>query len=463
MHVHVFIPTTQGPVAIQSVTEEEPDVQSVVCVDGGIEPLPISARYHDFVRKGTGILHKDFGCGAYRVDVSGRVDQGNSWQLPVYIAHYLHQAGVLGNGCPESGDKVIWATGTVKADKAVTPVEQIPNKIRQSLDLFRTLQEKNVDVLVMLPAANCADLQDKSGDSTTTFDSHAKRQYRRQDVDSLEAATAHVAGFISLRAGAESDTELSTSDTGKTKAKVYWMSLVTVFVLFGVGYLSTIGMGALSLRLTGEPVVRDTRQPTPPKIPGSPESNVELDDFSDPVRFEENRRRWDTVRPVSGRSSTRLVVKLSRFPDNCDEAYTVERELTASSDEFPTVPIERLCAIVVEPGDNILSVLGVSLDNGAIIPVTPVNGVWHISKPGISNRTRDYLLLALENVSLNEARDAFSAAVEKMRNEAGHRITLSQIQGFTVKQGWKGNIYRQTLKYSEADASRSNNGKYFDY
>ena len=456
MRVHVYIPTTQGPVAIQSVTEEEPDVQSVVCVDGGIEPLPISARYHDFVRKGTGILHKEFGCGAYRVDVSGRVDQGNSWQLPVYIAHYLHRAGVLGNGCPEAGDKVIWATGTVKADKTVTPVERIPSKIGQSLDLFQRLQEKNVDVLLMLPAANNADLQDKTGDFRTELDYPAKQQ----GVDSLEAATAHVEGFINPRAAADSGPDISVHESGKAKAKIYWMSLLTLSILLGAGYISAIKMGWLPLRSTGEQVVSDAPQP---KAPTLPETNVVLDDFSDPVKFEEKRRQWGAVQPASDQPSTRLVVKLSQFPGDCNDAYTVERELTASRDEFPTVPIERLCSIAVEPADNILSVLGVSLDNGAIVPITPVNGVWHISKPRISNRTRDYILLTLENVSLDEARAALSAAVPQMRSKAGYRITLSQIQDFTVKQGWKGHIYRQTLQYSEADALRSNNINFFDY
>ncbi len=69
MQTFIYIATTQGPVRVQAITEEDPDIKSVVCLDGMAEPLAISDRYHDFVKKGTGLIHREFGHGSYRVDV----------------------------------------------------------------------------------------------------------------------------------------------------------------------------------------------------------------------------------------------------------------------------------------------------------------------------------------------------------------------------------------------------------
>ena len=91
-NTHVFIATTQGLVAIQDIEEiDDPDVMSVVCVNGTAQSLNISGAYHSFVKRGSGIIQQAFGGNAYRVDVSGNIDHGNSWQLGFYLAHHLKQ------------------------------------------------------------------------------------------------------------------------------------------------------------------------------------------------------------------------------------------------------------------------------------------------------------------------------------------------------------------------------------
>ena len=50
----IFIATTNGSVGIQRITKEDPDIDSVVCLDGKAMPLPISNAYQDFVRQPTG-------------------------------------------------------------------------------------------------------------------------------------------------------------------------------------------------------------------------------------------------------------------------------------------------------------------------------------------------------------------------------------------------------------------------
>lgn len=154
MKTHVFIGTTEAPVAIQRITEEDSGVQSVICLNGTVQALPVSAGYHDFVRRGTGVIARDFGHDAYRVDVDGRVDQGASWQLPVYLAHALHRRGLLGDGSPATGDRVIWATGEVDIDLGVRSVAGVAQKLARSLEAIQAWRAQGIEVQVLLPSSN---------------------------------------------------------------------------------------------------------------------------------------------------------------------------------------------------------------------------------------------------------------------------------------------------------------------
>lgn len=154
MKTHVFIGTTEAPVAIQRITEEDTGVQSVICLNGTVQALAVSAGYHDFVRRGTGVIARDFGHDAYRVDVDGRIDQGASWQLPVYLAHALHRRGMLGDGTPAAGDRVIWATGEVDIDLGVRPVAGVAEKLAHSLEAIRAWRAQGIEVQVLLPSSN---------------------------------------------------------------------------------------------------------------------------------------------------------------------------------------------------------------------------------------------------------------------------------------------------------------------
>ena len=93
--VTVYIATTIKPVAIQRITEEDPEVNSVICLAGKAISLPISGAYNAFVRNPTGVIQRDFGHSAYRIDVSGKIEDGYSWQLGVFVAHALKRAARL--------------------------------------------------------------------------------------------------------------------------------------------------------------------------------------------------------------------------------------------------------------------------------------------------------------------------------------------------------------------------------
>ena len=149
----VFIATTEGPSEIQRIAEDDPDVKSVICLNGTAEALPVSLDYHSFVRKPTGVVERLFGCPTYRVDVSRRISNGQSWQLGLLLAHGLHAQGRL---APKDGpaDEVYWVTGEVRHNLDVMPVDHVREKLRQSESLFDGLAHLHTKVTVLVPDGN---------------------------------------------------------------------------------------------------------------------------------------------------------------------------------------------------------------------------------------------------------------------------------------------------------------------
>ena len=151
--VRVFIATTEGPVAVQRITAEDPDVPSVACRDGTTEVLAISRDYTRFVERGTGLVAALTGHGAYRLDLDRPVDGGRSWQLPVLLAHLLESAGRLA-GPHEPADLALLATGEVDRDQRVRPVGRIAEKLAAAGDLIARHGETGPPLTVLLPAAD---------------------------------------------------------------------------------------------------------------------------------------------------------------------------------------------------------------------------------------------------------------------------------------------------------------------
>ncbi|MDU0356403.1 hypothetical protein RS130_23145 [Paraglaciecola aquimarina] len=161
MKVHIFIATTQGLVAIQNITAiDDPDIRSVVSVNGTSTTANISSSYHNFVKKGVGIIQQMFGACSYRVDISARIDQGNSWQVAIYLAHLAQTKNMLGNGNVQSGDHVICATGEVNTtNHQILAVGQIATKYQLAKPLLAQWKKLASSVKFLLPLANQVDLK----------------------------------------------------------------------------------------------------------------------------------------------------------------------------------------------------------------------------------------------------------------------------------------------------------------
>src|SRR5262245_37558113 len=111
-NLRVLIPTTNGPVEVLLLTEEDSAIgRCVACIGGTTETADIAAAYHAFVVRPTGVIESLFGHSCYRLDVSGRIDAGASWQLGVLAAHALHAAGRLSKE-NDPADGVLWVTGS---------------------------------------------------------------------------------------------------------------------------------------------------------------------------------------------------------------------------------------------------------------------------------------------------------------------------------------------------------------
>jgi len=157
--LRVLIPTTAGAVEVLLLTEEDPVIaRSVACIGGTTQTADIDAAYHAFVARPTGVIERLFGHSCYRLDVSGRIDAGSSWQLGVLTAHALHAAGRLAQE-GEAADCVLWATGTVRAvDLTVGAVSHVHEKLIRSRERLEQDLRSGARVLLVVPAPNASEL-----------------------------------------------------------------------------------------------------------------------------------------------------------------------------------------------------------------------------------------------------------------------------------------------------------------
>ena len=155
MKVSVYVATTRGPVQIERITREAAPI-SQICLRRTTSVLPISTDYDHFVRQPSGVIERILGPfepGGFRLDASDDIGDGESWQLPVFVAHALDKAGCLA-GPGETPDAVLWLTGTVDIDLRVGQVEFVADKLNASRELLPAIAASEAPVTLVLPNAN---------------------------------------------------------------------------------------------------------------------------------------------------------------------------------------------------------------------------------------------------------------------------------------------------------------------
>ena len=155
MKVRVYVATARGPVQIERITREAAPI-SQICLRRTTSVLPISTDYDYFVRQPSGVIERILGPfepGGFRLDASDEIGDGDSWQLPVFIAHALHHEGCLA-GPDEVPDKVLWLTGTVDVDLRVGQVEFVADKLAASRDLLPAVVASGAAITVVVLDSN---------------------------------------------------------------------------------------------------------------------------------------------------------------------------------------------------------------------------------------------------------------------------------------------------------------------
>jgi len=242
MATHIFIATTQGPIAVQKITEEESDVRSVVCIDGSSRPASISERYYDFVKKGTGVIARNFGHDSYRVDISTNIETGYSWQLAVYLAHQLQKQGRLENGNPVAGDIVVIATGEVDKDLNIRKVDSVPEKLVASVALLEEWHVSDISTVLVVPEQNSFLLApawvESIGLDSDWF--HLLSLDRMPSINHIETL---------CQEGSEVDEESNTESKGAGKGGILLLMILlgVVGILIGVWSLNQTALNEVAI------------------------------------------------------------------------------------------------------------------------------------------------------------------------------------------------------------------------
>ena len=161
----VIIPTTTGPVAIIGL-EETVGGFSTICLNKTSEQAAIAQKYKAFVKPPTGPLNRLFDrepYPTYRMDISGPISAGFSWQLAALISHALRADDNRLLFEAETNSALIWATGEVKSDLTIAQVGNVGDKLRNSQRLFEQALVEERPIFIFVPAENEGDVDPNIG------------------------------------------------------------------------------------------------------------------------------------------------------------------------------------------------------------------------------------------------------------------------------------------------------------
>lgn len=158
----VFIATTQGLVQVLSIDRiNGTNIESAVTIDNTSKIAGISHFYHNFVVKPQGLIHDIFGGKAFRLNLSKDIDQGESWQLGVFLAHYLYENDCLSNGKntltkqTTNDDFIYIATGRVDTlHYQVLSIDELAKKCLHANRHIAHWQSTNQQISFLAPTKN---------------------------------------------------------------------------------------------------------------------------------------------------------------------------------------------------------------------------------------------------------------------------------------------------------------------
>ncbi|GAC21193.1 hypothetical protein [Paraglaciecola arctica] len=343
MKTHIFIATTQGLVAIQNITPiDDEDISSVVSVNGTSTTANISGSYHNFVKKGVGIIQQMFGACSYRVDISARIDQGNSWQVAMYLAHLAQSKGLLGNGDVSKDDTVICATGEVNtSNHQILAVTEVALKFKLAQPQLEQWTALGAKVQFLLPHANQSDIQPNN--------------YIRL-VNNLEQAA------LALPNSTQSQTLSSVKNNKLVSVNSRLKLIISAFILVTIIFLGFREFTSIT---------------------------------SNKYQSVTNKENISKEEPTT---KTQLVA-LVKQGETC--AATTSQNISLSNTTFAALALNQLCELYLQPHNSQVQILLVAKDAYTVLPLTQNSQGWQIPLPKNRLSDRSYFLVTIAQ-NLNE-------------------------------------------------------------
>jgi hypothetical protein len=344
MKTHIYIATTQGLVAIQNIMPiDDEDISSVVSINGTSTTANISGSYHNFVKKGVGIIHQMFGACSYRVDISARIDQGNSWQVAMYLAHLAQSKGLLGNGEVSQGDTVICATGEVNTtNQQVLAVGEVAVKFKLAQPQLEQWMLLGAAVQFLLPLAN---------------QSEVKKNPYVMFVSNLEQAAATLPSITQNQSSPR--VEIKKLVSVNSRYAIYFFVLILTSVTF-------FGINALI------PTKNSKHQTMAKK---------EYTSKHEPIQ------------------KTQLVALLKQGK-TC--AQTSQQSISFTNKIIADLTLNQLCELYLQINKSQVQILLVAQDSYTVLPLNQTPQGWQIPLPKNRLSDRRYFLVSLSQILSEE-------------------------------------------------------------
>ncbi len=155
MRVLVLMPTTGRLNRVLRIDPYPDLAHSFVVRQGDVERLPITRKYADLTSQGGPLaaLGAPVKPGLYRLLLAGPIDAGDSWQLPVLLAHLVVALGEKLAEEPAHGDIVLWSTGAVDVDLNIVDHDyMLPAKAACSRTALQDAAAAGAQIVAILPA-----------------------------------------------------------------------------------------------------------------------------------------------------------------------------------------------------------------------------------------------------------------------------------------------------------------------
>lgn len=419
MKLHVFVATTQGLVAIQNIIDiDDVEISSIVSVNGTSTTANISSAYHGFVKKGAGIIEQDFGGSSYRVNLSERIDHGNSWQLAFYLAHIAHEQDLLGDGEVQPADQIICATGEINTTKReVLAVGQVRLKQALAKEQIQQWLQMAVKLTFLLPEANRQDV-DPAWPIQPQLISTIDDAVRCMPV--LAASKP-----LTAQSAASSEPQLPFRARLMTRlAKISDQNLSLKFKLL-LGLLFIVLLSGL-FQLNIAPTVK------PPSGP--------LDVLSAAATTSVAR----VISPLDT-DQIEITATLAIYGDCSDELS--QQQVKNNGPVFVTTKLVNLCQLMLAAPPEVTTVILVAADTHAIVLLERDQNSWQIPLPEIQVVDRHYFLVLLPRANTELERPDYRHLLQHylQREIKSPLLKVNHLQQWLNKNNWPGTIISHSL------------------